>query len=91
MELVYILLLESKFWEFDSPLGYQMDNEYEELKRARYALLVDAELALCNGLNKEDWKLSSYVKTTRDRIWLEDSDIHYIAEYIWENYKEYFE
>lgn len=22
MELVYILLLESKFWEFDSPLGY---------------------------------------------------------------------
>lgn len=34
-----------------------MDNEYEELKRARYALLVDAELALCNGLNKEEWKL----------------------------------
>ncbi len=25
MELVYILLLESKFWEFDSPLGYQME------------------------------------------------------------------
>jgi len=68
-----------------------MDDDYEDLKRARYALMVDAELALCNGLSKEEWKRSSYVKSTRDRIWwLADEDIYYIAEYIWESYSTYF-
>jgi len=65
---------------------------YEDLKRARYALIVDAEIALCNGASKEDWMRSPYVKSTRDRIWwLEDQDIYYIAEYIWETRSEYFE
>lgn len=74
------------------PLGVPMSDDYEDLKRARYSLLVDAEIALCNGLSKEEWKCSSYVKSTRDKIWwIENQDINYIAEYIWENYKDYFE
>lgn len=65
---------------------------YEDLKRARYALSVDAEIALCNGVSKKVWKVSPYVKSTRDRIWwLEDKDIYYIAEYVWRTYHEYFE
>lgn len=64
---------------------------YEDLKRARYALLVDAEIAMCNGLSKEDWMRSPYVKSTRDRIWwLEEQNIHYIAEYTWQMKGEYF-
>lgn len=74
----------------DSVVNDQED--FEDLKRARFALMNDAELSLCNGLTKEEWKRSSYVKSTRDKIWwLEDEDIHFIAEYVWEHYSDYFE
>ena len=76
----------------DMTMSTEDEENIKDLQRARYALMVDAELALCNGLSKEDWKRSSYVKSTRDKIWwMEEQDIHYVAEYIWEKYSEYFE
>ena len=70
----------------------EFDREsFEELKRARFALMVDAEIALCNGTSKDEWRRSPYVKATRDKVWwLEDEDIYYIAEYVWHNQPDYF-
>lgn len=70
----------------------EFDREsFEELKRARFALMVDAEVALCNGVSKDEWRRSPYVKATRDKVWwLEDEDIYYIAEYVWHNQSDYF-
>jgi hypothetical protein len=68
------------------------EEDVKDLQRARYALLVDAEIAMCNGTSKEVWKRSPYVKSTRDKIWwMEDRDVHYIAEYVWEKASDYFE
>jgi hypothetical protein len=37
----------------------EFDREsFEELKRARFALMVDAEIALCNGTSKDEWSVN---------------------------------
>lgn len=70
----------------------QEEEYYNALIEAREELMHNAEVALCNGLSKEQWLASDYVKKTRDKIWwMEYSDVYYIAEYVWEYYSDFFE